>query len=349
MRDTSKYKNIITEELLTEYYCKNGLNPTEISKIFGCNTHVIYRLLKKFNLQEDRTGQIKKNQTFGNFTTIEKIGQNSNGTFIWKCKCICGNYKNLLTSVLKANDVKSCGCLNKNKSNHHLWTGFKDISGNKWKNIEASAKKRNYEFLITKEEVWDVLEKQNFKCALSNLNISFNDNTASIDRINPNIGYFNNNIWLVHKDINRIKWSCDLQNFLNWSKTITFPLIKEEKKFSNIFIYCSLWKNIIYNSNKRNLKINISLEDISTLFVRQNGQCALTGVDIVLPNNCKDFRKKNFTASLDRIDSNLDYNIDNIQWVHKFINQSRSNFSISYYKHLFKLVYEKQFLQPENK
>jgi hypothetical protein len=340
MGDTNKYKNIITEELLRKYYVNEQLGAYKIAKIFNCSQHVIYRLLKKFNLQEDRSGKININQKLGNFTTVERLGKIYNGTYKWKCKCICGNYKELNTAELKANKVKSCGCLRKRGEDHHLWTGYKDISGNRWKNIEANAKKRGFKFEITKEEVWSILEEQEFKCSLSDLSISFNNKTASIDRINPELHYDKSNIWLVHKDVNRIRWTSTIKEFLNWCSLVTNPNKRTSIFSKNINIYCSLWKNIIYNANKRKINFNITKKDIIELYINQKGQCSITGIEITLPKNKEEFRNKKFTASLDRIDSNNDYNINNIQWVHKFINQSRSNFSLSYYKGLCKRVHE---------
>jgi hypothetical protein len=54
------------------------------------------------------------NQRFGRLTAIERV-EVKNGNSIWKCKCDCGNYKNIYAAELKKNGigkgVKSCGCL----------------------------------------------------------------------------------------------------------------------------------------------------------------------------------------------------------------------------------------------
>jgi hypothetical protein len=46
------------------------------------------------------------NQRFGELTAIEYIG---NG--VWKCKCSCGNIKNILGANLRNGSTKSCGCI----------------------------------------------------------------------------------------------------------------------------------------------------------------------------------------------------------------------------------------------
>ena len=74
----------------------------------------------------------------------------------------------------------------------------------------------------------------------------------------------------------------------------------------------------------RNLEIKMTIKDAWELFLKQNRRCALT-------NELLTFSSKNQsydgTASLDRIDSSKDYTIDNVQWIHKNINQMKMDMS----------------------
>lgn len=72
---------------------------------------------------------------------------------------------------------------------------------------------------------------------------------------------------------------------------------------------------------KRNLDFKISIEDINNLLIKQNNKCKLSNVDIYFKPN------KDYTASLDRIDSTKGYTIDNIQWIHKTINVMKMKMS----------------------
>jgi hypothetical protein len=92
--------------------------------------------------------------------------------------------------------------------------------------LKMSAKKRNLEFVLTKEELWQLFLKQNKKCALSGVELTFNsrnnkrDGTASLDRIDSSKGYTLDNIQWVHKIVNIMKQDLEEKDFFLWCKTI---------------------------------------------------------------------------------------------------------------------------------
>lgn len=100
------------------------------------------------------------------------------------------------------------------------------------------------------------------------------------------------------------------------------------------FIYFKSCKN---GAKIRNLEFNITKEDIYNLWVKQNGKCALSGLDIKIERNYKKM-KEGMTASLDRIDSTKGYTLDNIQWIHKHLNKMKMNFDNEYFIEMCKLV-----------
>jgi hypothetical protein len=76
--------------------------------------------------------------------------------------------------------------------------------------------------------MWEQFTKQLGKCALSDITLefpSFGDKatvqTASLDRINSDIGYFKDNIQWLHKDVNKMKWELGQERFLELCKIIT--------------------------------------------------------------------------------------------------------------------------------
>lgn len=84
-----------------------------------------------------------------------------------------------------------------------------------------------------------------------------------------------------------------------------------------------MWSQIQKNSSSRNIEFNITIEQAWKKFQEQEGLCAITDEKIFFGKS----RKHETTASLDRIDSRKGYTIDNIQWVHKKINQLKWDLS----------------------
>lgn len=88
------------------------------------------------------------------------------------------------------------------------------------------------------------------------------------------------------------------------------------------------WKIIppyIYNrlnrmATKRGIAFNVNRDYLEDLFLKQNKSCALSGINLIF---CRRRSVAETTASLDRIDSNLEYIEGNVQWVHKILNISK--------------------------
>lgn len=84
---------------------------------------------------KDLTGQI-----FGKLTVIgisKKIQSGKRERYYWKCKCDCGNVKEVRTDCLTSGSVRSCGCIKKEQdkvnltafhrhklSNTHIWNTY---------------------------------------------------------------------------------------------------------------------------------------------------------------------------------------------------------------------------------
>jgi hypothetical protein len=88
-------------------------------------------------------------------------------------------------------------------------------------------------------------------------------------------------------------------------------------------IYRCFFNEIKAKAKAREIKFNLSIDDIWKIYEKQNGKCALSGVEIKFANKAK----LPNTASLDRIDSSKHYTIENIQWVHKDVNRMKMDMS----------------------
>lgn len=170
------------------------------------------------------------NKKFGLLTVI---GRDSTKTKCnsrnWICRCECGGTAITQGYNLKRGNTKSCGCLLsiKNRGNKNpTWKGFEEISASKLFEYKRNAKRRNLQFSVTPQELWEQFLKQNRKCSLTGLLLTFPQTvgdrtaTASLDRIDNNKGYTKDNIQWLHKEINYMKSDLATEKFIEFCKMV---------------------------------------------------------------------------------------------------------------------------------
>lgn len=59
-------------------------------------------------------------EKFGRLKIIEKLGIRKQGRIVWRCRCDCGNYINVISTNLTTGETKSCGCLKKELEDKNL-------------------------------------------------------------------------------------------------------------------------------------------------------------------------------------------------------------------------------------
>lgn len=232
--DCGNIKNVLPHPLQT-----NGV------KSCGCLSH---------KPAENRLNLIGKN--FGKLTVISldeeqtKIQQ----ACIWLCLCNkelggCGLTKYIVGGSLTNGSTKSCGCgvdiaRYGNKRNNK---SYEEISGEYWSSIKLGAKSRDIDFNITIQEAWELVEKQNYKCNLSGIHLTFKryskmesgkvifiTGTASLDRIDSSKGYTKENCQWIHKDINWMKNDMKQNEFIEMCNNIadhSKPLVNNQEYF----------------------------------------------------------------------------------------------------------------------
>ena len=109
-------------------------------------------------------------------------------------------------------------------------------------------------------------------------------------------------------------------------------------KNSNLFkghgdISAKFWGTTKRKAERRNIDFSISIEEAWEIFLSQDRKCKLSGIDLHFGKV-----KVKAIASLDRINSNKAYTIDNVQWVHKHINIMKNIYSQDYFVSLCKKV-----------
>lgn len=170
-------------------------------------------------------------QKFNRLTVLYQIG---NKSFV---RCECGKEKFTHSCNLKVGAIQSCGCLRREKQREKRskqvnnlspsWKGFGEISGKYFNRMKSRAiEERNLDFSISIEYTWNLFLKQNRKCALSGIDLMFNQSikdttgTASLDRIEPSQGYIEGNVQWVHKEINEMKWDKTQTDFIDFCRLV---------------------------------------------------------------------------------------------------------------------------------
>lgn len=176
-------------------------------------------------------------QKFGLLTIIEEKPPTPRGHSSWLCKCDCGNEVVRTSTSMKRSQFSSCGCWHREGADNPLYGGVGEISGNWFWNVirrAASGRKSRYaierKLEIDVKFIWNLFLKQERKCALSGIVLTFpksgnkedmKASTASLDRIDSSKGYLKDNVQWVHKDINRMKNVYSQEYFINMCKAVS--------------------------------------------------------------------------------------------------------------------------------
>lgn len=170
-------------------------------------------------------------QKVGHITLIERIQiPNKKGSHrnYWKYQCDCGNKGMRREESIKENLNISCGCKRHITQvcgkNNKKWGGYEDVSRDYFRIVKIGAQKRNLEFSISIEDMWNQFIKQNKICPFLNKQLVLStrtqqtkgiEQTASLDRIDSLKGYTKDNIRWIHKDINMMKSNLSDREFIN--------------------------------------------------------------------------------------------------------------------------------------
>lgn len=202
---------------------KQEKSQREIARTLGCSEGYVSRIVKDYGLSNDIDNKFIE-VTFGSLTPIKRIGKDKYGHAKYLCACGCGNTVEIIGNSLETGNTLSCGCTSRKIGKEHgLWKGYEEISTVYFSRIQRGAKDRGFDFNVTIEQIWQKFIEQERRCALSGVKIMFAPTnktrhlqTASLDRIDSNLGYEFDNIQWVHKHLNTMKWKISNQDFIDW-------------------------------------------------------------------------------------------------------------------------------------
>ncbi|NBQ16736.1 hypothetical protein EBU24_00270 [bacterium] len=102
------------------------------------------------------------------------------------------------------------------------------------------------------------------------------------------------------------------------------------------------WSSLVKNAKRRNIQLTLTMQEAWDIFLKQKGRCFYTGIKITHIKYLKKINNKDVyslgTASIDRINNDLGYTKDNVQWVHKDVNLMKMTLKEKYFIKLCKLI-----------
>lgn len=170
--------------------------------------------------------EITPGTVFGEWTVLEQFtGRDSKERYIsmLRVKCSCGTEKVIRKSGVVEGRSKACKpCSSRIKATN---PGYEELGGGQIWFIKHGAKKRNLDYLITGEYMWNLLEAQEFKCALTGIPLIIEKVrspkvTASLDRIDSKKGYIEGNVRWVHKRVNIMRMDMSDEELLEWCRLV---------------------------------------------------------------------------------------------------------------------------------
>jgi len=166
---------------------------------------------------------------FNHLTVLGYAGQMANGrkNSVWNTRCDCGREKIIEGRSLTSGNTKSCGCAEFKREfmKAALGKGIGQLTGATWSRLKGNARARGIKVTVTKQQVADLFEKQQGKCALSGLLLVLDapvgQVTASLDRIDSDKGYEPGNVQWLHKEINWMKNTFSQTRFIELCKAVS--------------------------------------------------------------------------------------------------------------------------------
>lgn len=123
-------------------------------------------------------------------------------------------------------------------------------------------------------------------------------------------------------DISRLYNSCGCIKNSHLFKGKDNPLWQGFGEISKSHFLC-----ILHSAKYRKIPFNITIEEISNLFEKQNHICSYTKIKLRFFGQKAAKYGLYTTASLDRINSSKGYELSNIEWVHKTVNRMKHTYS----------------------
>lgn len=220
-----------------------GKSTTELQKEYKLSWNTLHQYFIVKGIQsrpakrrESSRPKAPKGAKFGLWTVMseevkagrELIDGSKDRTLYWLCQCVCGHLAWKNSTQLKSGAstrCKKCGNKSYLKDGEFVNTNaiikFKyDQTINGLPTRIHRGRRKELTFNLSLDYLNDLYEQQNHKCALSgislepNLSLTMQQQNMSIDRIDSNGGYEEDNVQWVDKRINMMKGTLSNEEFI---------------------------------------------------------------------------------------------------------------------------------------
>ncbi|MBS1722359.1 MAG: hypothetical protein JSS66_05070 [Armatimonadetes bacterium] len=218
---TNNGNDKLTKEWLQAQYAAQKTIET-IALEANCSTATVSRKLRELGIVVRRPRHESAfdiiGLRFGQLTVLEK----KTGKVV--CACACGRKVRCTPGSLTSGSIQSCSKC--------AWSGIGQADTALVMVISkarSAALKRGLQFAVGNEFLTELYNAQGRMCALSGVRLNVASNaqehksgltTASLDRVDSNLGYVEGNVQWVHKDVNCMKWNLRQHEFIQWCHAI---------------------------------------------------------------------------------------------------------------------------------
>lgn len=231
MRYKPEYDKILTREVLEQKYIKERKSIRLIAQEVGINFDTVHsRIRHKYKLDRFPIRKFYNKVLTKKFLEQHFVKENKTAMMIaeelneqypdvtFKYDTIMQYVRHYKLPISKNKKFRR-GRLGKGGR----WKGYEDLSGTYMNSAKRHAIKRKLEFAVDAKFLWELYIKQEKRCALSGLEITFpkivskkrcREQTASLDRIDSTKGYTPDNVQWIHKRLQTMKWDMPDDEFI---------------------------------------------------------------------------------------------------------------------------------------
>jgi hypothetical protein len=146
------------------------------------------------------------------------------GRWLRECPVCCAEISHLRRNYCVHASLLKQPCKRCSNMNNHPAGMVGSVRVAWYNSFYKSAVSRGYEWSISIEFIDSLYSVQAGRCALTGIPIEWSaqgwNHTASIDRIDNNNGYTEDNIQLVHKEVNMLRGSLPVERLVELSRLI---------------------------------------------------------------------------------------------------------------------------------